>query len=349
MCNIWPLNDLNGLIMHLFQLFTLILLLGFSASSYAAPDKSPPSKPPVKTESMASVRPVYELDGSFGFCIGDRTYEDGRKITIALSPQNQINLGFTIPGGGFKIGSKYDLSLSLDEQAGRSVRAGALDENTLLLQMGAAPAFKKKLEASKKASVGAGAKVVAFDLPPMQTLFKDLQACLKNSAGTKDERAAKAEQAMPDTLKALLVTAGFTDIVPLQMKDIPPEERPADFIWRTGHVMAGIRERQAPEGKTLTDLIGLHMQGLKNKCVGSYKAEVAREQTIQTLHLRLAQASCGPKTGSQDKAVTVALLFYLTKAGGFTVFTHEATEAYKTEALAARDKLAEGLISLAQN
>lgn len=281
--------------MRIFQLLTLILLFGFSASVHAASGKSSPSQPAVKTTGATSVRPVYALDGSFGFCIGDRTYEDGRKITIALSPHNQINLGFTIPSGGFKIGSKYDLSLTLGEEVGRSVRAEALDENTLLLQMGAAPAFKKKLEASQKASIGAGTKVVGFDLPPMQAMFKDLQDCLKNKAGSKDERAAKSEQSMPEMLKALLVTAGFTDIVPLQMANIPPEERPADFVWRTGHVMGGIRERQAPEGKSLTDLIGLHMQGLKNKCVGSYKAEVEREQLYPAFVCALRKPVAAPK------------------------------------------------------
>lgn len=333
----------------------LLLPLLLLADPAQAASKTPKSAQPQQTAKQASgssipaARPVYEPDGSFGFCIADQTYPDDKKLTVAYSPENQINLGVYIPKGGFKIGSKYDLTLVLDEEEGRKVRAEALDEETLLLQMGSNPTFRKKFSAAKNMKVGSSVNMVPFALPPMDKMLEGLKKCIAEKAGTKNEQTAKLEHALPETLKSLLLTAGFTDIMPLLMDDIPRAERPADFMWRTGNLMAGVRERVAPEGKSLSELVGLHIKGLKEKCDGSFRAEIGREQTVQELRLRLVEASCTPKGESKDKAVMVAMVSYLTNKGVFTVFTHEGLIENKQEALAARDKLGKTLLSLANS
>jgi len=300
------------------------------------------------TKAGPSIRPVYEPDGRFGFCIANYDYPDGRKITLALSPVGQINMGITIPKGGFKIGSHYDLSYILDEESDRKVRAEALDEETLLLQMGSNLSFRKKISRAKTMKVGVSSNMLTFDLPPMDKLIDGLVSCIAAKKNTKDAKVAKAESALPETLKALLVTAGFTEIVPLSMEQIPAQQRPADFIWRNGNLIAGVRERIVPQDKTLSDLIGLHMKGLKEKCEGRFRADIGREQTVGGLRVRLAEASCAPKDSPDDQGVFVGVLFYLTSAGEFTVFTHECLMENKAESLAARDKLAKTVLSLAK-
>ncbi|HAX92038.1 MAG TPA: hypothetical protein DCY07_07520 [Rhodospirillaceae bacterium] len=327
----------------------LLTLIVFTASTPAlaasAPQKAAPKaakQPPYQT------RPVFEPDGNFGFCIADYPYQDGRKLTVAMSPVGQINLGFTIPGAGFQIGAKYDLMLTLGEGKSRKVRAQAIDNEAVLLQMGATPLFRKKLSASTNLQLGTEKKNIEFSLPTMEPLLTSLDGCLKSNKGKVDPKAAMAEQAMPETLKALLVTAGFTDVAVMDMSKIPPDERPADYIWKTGTVLGGIRERRAPEGKSLSDLIALHMQGLKARCAGTFKADIEREKKAEGLVLRLAQASCAPPAEEKDApAVTVAILFYLTDRGGFTSFSHEGQGGASAEAVAARDKLAKAILAIA--
>ncbi len=291
---------------------------------------------------------MFEPDGRFGFCLIAHTYDDGRKMTFAQSPENQLNLGITIPEGHFEIGARYDITLTLDSQEGRKNRAQAIDDSTLLLQLGASPKFPKQLASSKTLSVGTATKAVAFALPAMKPLFDSLQTCLKENKGQKNETAAQNENALPETLKALLITAGFTDIVPMKMEGVPPEERPADYIWKTGDVLGGIRERKAPKGKSLSDLIGLYMSGLKDQCEGTFKVDIEREQKAGGLILRRASAVCAPQSKEKESTITVALLFYLTPKGGFTVFTHEGQNDAKTEALAARDKMGKAILALAK-
>jgi hypothetical protein len=328
-----------------------------SAPALAA-SKAPKTAPtPPPTAPSTEAHPVFEPDGRFGFCLSSYTYSDGRKMTVAQSPENQLNLGLTIPDAHFEVGARYDITLTLGSQDGRKIRGQAIDDGTLLLQMGASPKFRKQLVAAQTLSVGTTSKTLVFALPAMNPLFDSLKACLKQNKGQKNEAVAQSENALPETLKALLITAGFTDIIPMSMEGIPAEERPADYIWKTGSVLAGIRERKAPEGKSLADLIGIYMGGLKDQCPGTFKVDIEREQKEGGLTLRLASAVCAPKTDKKadkkddkdkDPTVTVALLFYLTPHGGFTVFTHEGQNEGKTEALAARDKMAKAILSLAK-
>jgi len=335
-------------------LFVLPFFLGSIGHCDAAEQsKKAHRKGAQKTKEAAlttkpSARPVFEPDGRFGFCLADHAYKDGRKISIALSPQDQMNIGFTLPGGRFEVGARYDLALALGEAAARKIRAQAIDADTVLLQMGTNAPFQKKLRASRKLTVGSPSKTVAFDLPDMGNALDSLRSCVRENKDKKDASAARIEAALPETLKALLVTAGFMDIVPMDMKGVPPDERPADFIWRTGHVLGGVRERKAPEGKSLSDLIGLYVNGLKSQCRHAFRATISREEKKGALILQPAVVSCTPKKKSEGEALTVALLFYLTPKGGFTVFTHEAQGAKGSEAIAASDRLAKTLADLAQ-
>ena len=326
------------------SLFSVVVAPHALAAKTKDTTPSPPSRP---AKASSTARPVYETNGNFGFCLTDQTYPDGRKITFAYSPQKQVNVGVTIPQGGFKIGSRYDLSMTLAGESPRKVRAEALDEETLLLQMGSNPSFRKKLAASKSLQVGSPSNMVTFDLPPMQQRLDDLQKCVETKAASKDEQKAKSSSAMPETLKGLLITAGFDDILPLSMDHLPEEQRPADFLWKTGNVMGGVRERMVPSDKTLSDMIGLHVKGLKTHCPGKFNAQIGREKKVAELQLRSAEASCTPDTAS-DIPLSVAMVFYLTKNHVFTVFTFESPSEQSDEAKTARDRLANTLLSLAK-
>ncbi|MDX9689445.1 MAG: hypothetical protein EOM37_01985 [Proteobacteria bacterium] len=321
--------------------FALISLL-FLLISTAFPVNAATPKP--------TVRPVLESDGSFGFCLAEQSYPDGRKLTIAASPAKQINLGFTIPKGGFKKGNRYDLTLKTGDGKPRAVRAFALDETTLLLQMGADARFKKKLIESNTIEIGKSGKFVSYTLPAMAPLFDSINDCLaqKGKGSTQARPAIREKGVMPITegLMALLSLAGFENIQPLDMSEIPEAERPADYVWRTGNLMAGVRERDAPKDVSLSDLVGLHLQGLKEKCSGTYSADIDKEKNSNGVKLRKAFATCAPGKGQSGESITVAMILYTTPKGNFTVFTHEAQSTHAQEAIAARDQLARTILDI---
>ncbi len=306
--------------------------------------------PALAAEMEPSIRPVFEPNGSFAFCLGEQSYADGRKLTVALSPKEEINLGVTILGAGFKREARYDVALIVGEGKPRKIRTQALDETTLLLQMGGNATFQKNLLSAKDITIGAGPKTVLFPLPPMDRFLGTLKKCL---AEYKDQTLSGQQAEPPPTeLPAKIIdflkSAGLASIVPLPLNDVPEDKRPADYVWQTGKILGGIRERHAPEGQKLFDLIGLHMKGLEKECAGKFKASVEREQKGPGVVMRLAEASCAPDDSAKGPPVTVAMVLYLTDNGLFTVFTHEGAGADKAEALTARNKVAKALMDLAK-
>lgn len=132
-----------------------------------------------------AIRPVYQADNSFSFCLGEQLYDGGRVLTVALSPKGEINLGSTIPLAGFRRGERYDIGLTLDGSGSRTVRAQALSPDTLLLQMGANAAFRKNLETTRVLALGAGGKTITFALPDMGKWMRTLEKCLDDNQGRR--------------------------------------------------------------------------------------------------------------------------------------------------------------------
>jgi hypothetical protein len=306
--------------------------------------------PALAADKQPTPRPIFNPDGSFGFCLTEQNYPNGRKLTLALNPNQELNFGLGVPGGKFKIGSRYDLTWRLDSGASQPIRALGIDPDSVLLQFGKNEALLTALKASTRLVIGGGAKEMEFTLPIMPATLAALQQCNNTNKRKRDASLAKVEAAMPEALKALLVAAGVKDIAPLTMDDIPPAERPADFVWQTGKLLGGVRERMAPPDKTLDDLISLHLQGLKNKCQGNFKADLGKEEKIGGLALRPALIECRADTAKtpEQRDIAVAILFYLTEARRFTVFAHEGDLAAKPQAIKVRDGIAEALKNLAR-
>lgn len=293
-----------------------------------------------------NLRQGFDQNGRFSFCLMEKDYADGKKMIVAMNPKDELNLGFSIPKAGFVLGKHYDLAVGLPDGASRRVLGQALDENTVLLPFGADLKWRHALAHSRKLEIGAGngqGKNVSFVLAGIEPGFARLQKCLKDNAGHVDKRAAAVDHILPASLQALLVTAGFTDIEPVPLDTIPPEKRPADFAWKLGPIMSGVRERQMPPGKSVDDLAHMHLAALKEKCTGAFRSMQTAPEHLPGLSLMTADAECD----FPDHPIFAAVLYYVTGDGKFTLFTNEGAIADKSEAIADRDRLARAVRTLA--
>jgi len=336
------------LFLRVFGLLPVLLLpAGFAA---AKPDAA----------RVPDVRPVYQPDGHFGYCLADIPYDDGRALSVALSPKDEINVGLMIPGGGFVARRQYDLTVVLTKAKARdaasaydrTVRAIGMDVNTLLLQMSTNASFAKALADSDLLIAKSAGTSLDFPLPGMRSLLDKLKTCNRNKPKMAPSAAGKHNtvpgDVMPEAVRALLAEAGLKDITPLNFANVPDEQRPADIVWKTGSLIGGLRERLVPEDKDLTTLVGLHVDGLKKKCDGAFKTEIGREETAFGLSLRSAEVECQMKAAKGKDAVIVsAILFYLTPAHRFTFFTHEGVASDKKAAMEARDALRRIILRMA--
>ncbi len=300
--------------------------------------------------------PIFEQDGTFGFCLVEKSYADGRKLAFAFAPSNKLNIGLVIPDAGFVANAQYDLTLSLEtsqkEQSGkyeRAIRSIAIDADSLILQMGNNPAFTESLIKANRLSVEAAGKRLDYSLNNMRGTINDLQKCTRDNK--KKTKKAVASEDLPDALKALLFESGLKNVVPLSLEGLPVDRRPADYMWQTGALKGGVRERLVVKGKSLSDLIGLYVNGLKKKCAGSFDVEIGQEEQAGDLVMRVVDVQCvanSNKKSAGENGISGALLFYITPSHRFTVFTHEGKVADMQAAIDVRDSLKKTIKRLAE-
>jgi hypothetical protein len=304
------------------------------ADAKAAKTKEAPAKPAVE-EVKATPVPV---NGRFGFCVLEFAFPDQRKLTLAMSPLHQINLGVMVPNGGFTKGATYDLTYGFDGKADHKIQGRGLNDNTVLLQLEVNPPFAKALSESKTLEVGGGGQTLSFPVTPLHRATDALSKCVAENARKKPE-----EESLPPSLAQLLAAAGMKDAKVLSLGNMPAEKRPADFLWRTGNLVGGLLEIAAPEKETLDSLTGLFTSGLKKKCEGTFTASVGKDKTMQDLTLRPAMVSCQKKEG---EGIAESLLFIFASTRHLTVFSFESDVTHQNEALAARDALQKVIESL---
>lgn len=336
------------------------------------------------------IRPVYHRNGALRLCLAESTYTDQRKLTIALTPREEIQFALQIPDGHFIKKRHYDVSLQLNQAPPRNIRSIALSDEILLLKIGSNPSFIEKLSQSTLLSISSGTKKITFNLPAMDPVISQLQSCAKATQATTHQTSiplpsqAVSERrpvmvpslgpttstpkptqplvkripdylASPKALHNFLQETGLNNPKLVHLDDVPTEERVADYVWKTGAILGGIRRQQVPQGTSLSQLIGLHIKGLRQKCEGSFRSYVGKEQTTANAQLRYAGARCSfPEPTEKDKenedapkqppSVVVSLLFSLSPDSKFTVFTHEGTKEYGQDIRQARNKVGNYLI-----
>jgi hypothetical protein len=187
--------------------FFLLTVLAFSfcALSPQADAKTAPKKKTADPSSSLKAIPV-PMNGRFGFCVVERAYPEKRKLTLAMSPIHQINVGVSIADAGFSKGAEYDLNYGFNGKADRTLKARALSEDTVLLQMEVNPAFAKSIDKSDTFDVGGDGNIVSFSLKPMHGAIDALAKCV---AANKDK--TDPTTAIPPSLTSLLAAAGQKD------------------------------------------------------------------------------------------------------------------------------------------
>jgi len=288
------------------------------------------------------IRPVIGKNGKLTLCVAEQRYAKNLYLSIGVNKKGKLYISTTIPKANFKPNSKYDINLILDNNYKRKVRAIANSRDTLLIDMGNRRNFRQALISSTILKLGANGNIISYELPHMMQVLTALKKCVN----TETDNNKNTSSTFPKALMNLLLNAGFKNVKPLSMEDIPKEKRPADFIWETNNILAGIKSVIAPKNMSLTKLIGLHIKGLREKCTDKFSAKIGRKEKTKGKIIRRASATCAPYDKKKGNPISVALLFTLSNNNRFTVFTHEAEIGKQNQALKYRDQLANYLLKI---
>lgn len=278
------------------------------------------------------------------YCVQEARFSSGHLLIIGRTKAGEINLALGIPGGVLPVGERWKVTVAVEGAAPRERQAVAASKGLLVIGMGFDVEFYDRLKRGKTLNLKSAADDIAFQLSGTVKALGELEKCAAAlpdpKAGGKVASGAPGGAGappFPETLAAILGAAGLREVQTLAFPDLPPDQRPADYAWRVGRVLGGVRERAVPAGTNFDEISVKYAETLRDRCKGAGAMTNSAVERLPGVALRAASVDCEGEAGKG--AVHVALTSYLSDANMFAVFFHEATPAHKAEADDIRDRL----------
>jgi hypothetical protein len=324
----------------------LVFLLGFGgwflplteAWAEAAVTDMPALLRPTGVSDIRLVPPS-KASQQAGYCLLDRVYEKDFRLQLALARDGAINLGLYIPRAGLGSGDSYPVVLQIDQNLRRKVIAEAKTENLLVMNLQKDPAFLTALSSGMQLIAIGELDHTSFALQGLAVGLNDLKICVNDlKAHALDYAAAEV---WPESLGALLRTAGLKAMTPLPLNDIPANQRPTDYAWRIGKLVGGVREQLVQPNSKLPLIVKDYNAAFKNKCQGKFVEKSEPAIMAGSVQMQNGTIVCE----MTDRSIFVATIHTLTKDGVFTLYLHQGELTEARNAVKARDAIAKTLKS----
>ncbi|UEM21603.1 hypothetical protein JL100_002180 [Skermanella mucosa] len=285
--------------------------------------------------------PVADPNGKFVYCVAENRFDNKLALVFARNPNGETNILIGIPGAGMTQGTKFPMSVRVDETLRRNFTAVAMEPDLLVVPTGKDDELYEGMRKGSRLIMQGPTDTAIFQLRGTAKALGDLRSCVQqgvSGGGPKPGAQGGAKPVaviLPEGLRALLDAAGLRQAVPLSLANVPEDRRPADFAWRLGPVFGGVRGHRAPPDADFATLTTNYLDALKQRCGGEFNADPAAVETLPRVTLRTAMVTCTPPEGK----INVAILFFKSQDNVFNVFFHEASDADVELARKARDGL----------
>lgn len=147
-------------------------------------------------------------------------------------------------------------------------------------------------------------------------------------------------QLAPAEISELLRTASIPVDSEIQA-DFPSTSEHAAYSWKTQELFGGINQASWTGSQSFTDMVNQYISVTKSRCPGDFASDLEPVQQNGAYTMVLGEIACIDDVES----AAAALLFYGKPGGQFTVISHEGTTEQMTDAILARDSLANTLRS----
>jgi hypothetical protein len=319
-----------------------------SAAFAQAQNNAPPKGAQLTGAPIGDWRggPVTDPEGKFAYCVAQNRFDNKLALVIARNPNGETNLAIGIPGAGMAKGTKFPMSVRVDETVKRNFTGIAVEPDLLVVSTGKDDELYESMRKGNRLIMQGPTDTAIFQLRGTGKALGELKTCAQNGKGAVGAAQPGAPGVpgggqkpvavtLPETLRSILNAAGLRQAVPLSLAGVPEDRRPADFAWRIGPVFGGVREARAPAEATFESLTTNYLDVLKQRCSGNFTASPNPVETLPRVALRTANVTCTPPEGK----INVSILFYKSQGDIFTVFFHEASDADLPLANQARDGL----------
>jgi hypothetical protein len=287
---------------------------------------------------------VPDSNGNFAYCTVQNRFDNNLVLIIARNPKGENGLAIGIPGAKMVKGTQFQMSVRVDETVKRNLMGVAQEPDLLVVSTGKDDELYESMRKGSRLIMQGPTDTAIFQLRGTGKALGELKTCAQKGGniGTAQPGAPNAQGGqkpdavvLPETLRAILNAAGLGKAVPLSLAGIPEDRRPAEYAWKIGPVIGGVREKPAPAEASFESLTIDYLDALKQRCSGTFTATPNPIETLSRVTLRTANVSCTPAEGK----INVSILFYKSQGDIFTVFFHEAADADVALANQARDGL----------
>lgn len=310
---------------------------GAPATGTPPPGGAGDAKPAASLSGAWTTRAVTAPDGAFAYCVAQARYDSGHVLVFARTRAGNLNLALGIPGGKLPKDERWTVTVGIDGTLSRETVAVAAMDDLLVIPAGPDGDLFARLGSGRELTVQSAADRISFRLKGTKAALAELKRCADaDGAGFAAKRSGPVASPFPETLGAVLAAAGLDAVEPVTLDDGPEGQRPADYAWRLGTVLGGVKEEVPPPDASLESLSDAYVAGLKERCAGVLDARLDPPETLPGMALRTGSVECAQPEGT----LHIALLFYRTDAPLFTVFFHEGAKADGQTSDKARDGLA---------
>lgn len=284
----------------------------------------------------AELREVRSADGSISHCVIDQTYNNKMHVTFALRRDGKMNIGLIVPGAGYRRGGRYPIRLELpSDKFTLSLAAKAGMDDMLFIDLGkSGDEFRDHLTASNSITFVGAMDRMEFSLPQAQAMVQRLEDCV-----------AQQDKTLPPAVLDLLRQSGLGDSEPVDAADIAGGSLFADFAWRRGEIVGGIRQSDSAATMDFEKMVRKQLSTLKKNCKGKW-----RQQMRKTERWGEARQQRGLLTCARDKnSAVMAILFHRARDGRISIIAHAGDAQQKPVVMAATANIAKVLASGARS
>ena len=306
-----------------------------SAALAQAQNNAPPKGAQLTGAPIGDWRggPVTDPNGKFAYCVAENQFDNKLALVIARNPNGETNLAIGIPGAGMAKGTKFPMSVRVDETVKRNFTGIAVEPDLLVVSTGKDDELYESMRKGSRLIMQGPTDTAIFQLRGTGKALGELKSCAQNGSGTIGTAKPGAPNAqggqkpvavtLPETLRAILNAAGLRQAVPLSLAGIPKTAARPTSPGRSAPCSAASARRGHPPKPRSKSLTTNYLDVLKQRCSGAFTATPAAIETLPRVTLRTANVSCTPPEGK----INVSILFYKSQGDIFTVFFHEASDA----------------------
>ena len=274
------------------------------------------------------VGPVATIDGGVLYCVAESRFDNGQSLVIARSRRGEINIGIGAPAAHLTKGAAWPVTVMVDTDFKRDRKAVAADADMLVIANGADSRLVEALTQGGTLTIRGPKDTVAFRLKDTSKAMPDLTTCVDQVVAGKPPAplgsVASSPRQLPPALKRLLAEAGFRKIGLMAGSAAPQGLGPADYVWKTETVTAGMTEFRPEPGRSLASLGDDALARLRPRCSGHLVAKDIETENLPGGSFRLVDVDCAPASGT---GAQIAFLFELGRGGLFKQFFFESASA----------------------